>query len=271
MSIVVLSDNVGMEYVSRIERAAIRAGRDANMPVSGENIYGTGRDVAMYLDDTTAGGFILTPPLADDRQVLSMLEAKRKPYVRFAPLLDAGRGSSVSMDEFDAARAITAHLLERGHRRVALLRGPRVHLVSMRRYNGYAAALGGKNLRIDPALIAEGDFSRTSGREHAAALFAARPTAIFASNDEMAIGIIEAARAAGIAVPGDISIVGFDDNAAAKTCSPRLTTVRQPLEEMAEAAVNLLSEAMRLPSRGPRDVTVPYEIMVRDSVAAPPG
>ena len=140
------------------------------------------------------------------------------------------------MDEYDAARAITDLLLRKGHRRIGFVRGPKVHLVSMRRYNGYANALGGKGLRIDPTLVVQGDFSRQSGREQAATLFAARPTAIFASNDEMAVGIIDAAQAAGIAIPGDISLAGFDDNAIARTVRPRLTSVRQPLEEMGEAA-----------------------------------
>lgn len=98
------------------------------------------------------------------------------------------------MDEFDAARAITDHMLEKGHRRIGFLRGPREHLVSIRRYNGYAAALGGKGLRIDPGLIVQGDFSRESGRAQAAGLFAAKPTAIFAS-DGAGVGAADRAAA----------------------------------------------------------------------------
>src|SRR5690606_7030481 len=137
------------------------------------------------LESATFGGIVLTPPLSDDRHVLSLIEARRLPYVRIAPLLDPDRGCTVIMDEYDAARAITAHLLDKGHRRIGFIRGPRIHLVSMRRFNGYANALGGRGLRIDQQLIVQGDFSRQSGRDLADKLFAAKPTAIFASNDEM--------------------------------------------------------------------------------------
>jgi LacI family transcriptional regulator len=198
--------------------------------------------------------------------VLSLIEERGLPYVRIAPLLDPDRGSTVVMDEYDAARAITDVLLQKGHRRIGFVRGPKIHLVSMRRYNGYANALGGKGLRVDPALIVQGDFSRQSGREQAATLFAAKPTAIFASNDEMAAGIIDAANAAGIAIPGDISLAGFDDNAVARTVRPRLTSVRQPLEEMGEVACQLLVDRIRHSSRGNQHKQVPFQIVERDSV-----
>ena len=242
-----LFDNVGREYVSRIHAGGSRGGHASGIPVHAENIHGTGRGVLEFLDDPQLAGIVLTPPLSDDRHVLSLVEARRIPCIRIAPMIDPDRGNTVIMDEYDAARAVTDHLLQNGHRRIAIMRGPRTHLVSMRRYNGYAAAIGGRGLRIDPSLVAQGDFSRESGRQQAAALFAAKPTAIFSSNDEMAVGIIEAAEARGIAVPGDISLVGFDDNAVAKTCRPRLTTVRQPLEEMGETAAQLLAERIRNP------------------------
>ena len=265
--ILLLSDNVGREYVSRIQSGVSLAGHSSGIGVHAENIYGTGKTVADCLADESVAGIILTPPLSDDRHVLSQIEERRLPYVRIAPMLDSDRGCTVTMDEYDAARAITDLLLEKGHRRIGFVRGPRVHLVSMRRHNGYANALGGKGLRIDPALVAQGDFSRESGRSQAATLFTAKPTAIFASNDEMAVGIIEAADRAGIKIPGDISLVGFDDNAVAKTCRPRLTSVRQPLEEMGETACQLLVERIRNPSKGKAHAQVPYQIMERDSVA----
>ena len=138
--------------------------------------------------------------------------------------------------------------------------------MSLRRYNGYANALGGKGLRIDPTLIVQGDFSRQSGRELAPTLFAATPTAIFASNDEMAAGVIDAAHAAGMAVPRDISVVGFDDNAVARTVRPNLTSVRQPLEEMGEVACKILVDRIRHSSLANRHEQVPFQIVERDSV-----
>lgn len=262
-----LFDNVGREYVSRIHAGGSRGGQGSGLSIQAENIHGTGKTVLDFLDDPMLAGIVLTPPLSDDRHVLGLIEARRIPCIRIAPMIDPDRGNTVIMDEYDAARAVTDHLLAAGHRRIAIIRGPRVHLVSMRRYNGYAAALGGKGLRIDPTLVVQGDFSRDSGRQQAAALFAARPTAIFSSNDEMAVGVIEAADARGISIPGDISLVGFDDNAVAKSCRPRLTTVRQPLEEMGETASQLLVERIRNPGKPNAHAQVPFQVIERDSVA----
>ena len=261
-----LFDNNGNEYVSRIKEGASRFGQSSGFPVQAENLFGTGKSVADFLESDPPAGIVLTPPLSDDRHVLNLLEERRLPYVRIAPLLDTDRGNTVVMDEYDAARAITDLLLQKGHRRIGFVRGPNVHLVSMRRYNGYANALGGKGLRIDPALIVQGDFSRQSGREQAPKLFAAKPTAIFASNDEMAVGVIEAANAAGISIPGDISLAGFDDNAIARTVRPRLSSVRQPLEEMGEVACQILVDRLRNPTRANPHKQVPFEIMARESV-----
>lgn len=266
MRVLLLFDNNGNEYVSRIREAVTRCGLACGIPVQAENLFSSRRAITEVVESEAPAGIILTPPLSDDRRVLGLIEEQGIPYVRIAPLLDLDRGCTVVMDEYDAARAITGLLLQKGHRRIGFVRGPNVHLVSMRRYNGYANALGGKGLRIDPTLIVQGDFSRESGRGQAPTLFAAKPTAIFASNDEMAVGVIEAAHAAGIDIPGEISLVGFDDNAIASNVRPRLTSVRQPLEEMGEAAVRLLVDRLRLAARTNQHVQVPFQIVERDSV-----
>src|SRR6478735_11682107 len=264
--ILLLFDNNGSEYVTRIQDAVTRTARPSGFTVQSENLFASGRTVASVVEADNFAGVVLTAPLSDDRRVLSLLEQRGLPCVRIAPMLDPDRGCTVTMDEYDAARAMTDHLLRKGHRRIGFVRGPNVHLVSMRRYNGYANALGGKGLRIDQSLIVQGDFSRQSGRDLAGKLFAAKPTAIFASNDEMAVGIIEAANAARIAIPGDISVAGFDDNAIARTIRPRLTSLRQPLEAMGEAACQILAERIRNPSRASQHKQVPFEIMERESV-----
>jgi LacI family transcriptional regulator len=265
--ILLLFDNNVGEYESRIQEAVKRTGRSLGFPVESENLFTSRRPIKEVLEADTTAGIILTAPLSDDRHVLGLIDQRGLPCVRIAPMLDPDRGCTVIMDEYDAARAITDLLLRKGHRRIGFVRGPKVHLVSLRRYNGYANALGGKGLRLDPGLIVQGDFSRQSGRDLAPTLFAARPTAIFASNDEMAAGVLDAAQAAGIAIPGDISLAGFDDNVVARTVRPRLTSVRQPLEEMGEAACRLLIDRIRHPSGASRHEQVPFEIVERESVA----
>lgn len=266
-TVLLLSDNTGEDYIARLRAGATRACAAGGVALASVNVYGEDRSVADVVKSSEHAGLILTPPVSDDRHILTLIESRKIPYVRIAPLLDPERGDIVAMDEFEAASSVTRLLTARGHTRIGIMRGPNVHLVSMRRYNGYANALGEIGLRVDPAFVAQGDFTRESGRGQAAKLFAANPTAIFASNDEMAAGIIDAAEAAGIKVPGDISVVGYDDNAVASRTRPRLTTVRQPLEAMGEAAGRLLVARLESP-RKPNDYTVvPFEIIERESVA----
>lgn len=265
--ILLLADNPGREYVARIQTGAGRYASCTSYSLTVENIYETKRTLAQVLADESIAGLILTPPFSDDRHALLAIEAKRLPYIRIAPMLDPDRGSSVLMDEFEASRAVTEVMLAKGHRRVAHMRGPSSHLVSMRRYNGYAAALGTKGMRVDQSLVVQGDFTRESGRALAPKLFAARPTAIFAANDEMALGILKAAQAAGISIPGSISLVGYDDNPGAKTARPGLTTVRQPLGRMGETACRMLVDRIRTPTLRNETAVEPFHVVERGSVA----
>lgn len=269
--ILMLFDNMNRDYVSRLQAGATRQAKAAGVSVEAENIHGTSTTVANLLERPGIAGVILTAPLCDDRHVILQLEKKGLPFARIASMLDPGRGITVSMDEYEAAREITGLLLDAGHRRIGIIRGPRSHLASMRRYNGFTAAMGTKGGRADPALVVEGDFTAQSGKQLAPKLLAGRPTAIFSSNDGMAAGFIEAARAAGYAMPGQISIVGFDDDPMAKTLSPPLTTVRQPLEEMGATACKLLADHLGGTGKAVAHADVPYTIVQRSSIAAPAG
>ena len=265
--ILLLFDNVSSDYVTRISESASSVVHNSDHSIVVKNLHQTGRSVQELLDEHAPAGVILTPPYSDDRSVLSMLEERRIPFVRIAAMLDLERGCSVNMDELSASIAITKLLIEAGHTRVGFMRGPREHLVSIRRYNGYAGALGGARIAIDKDLVVLGDFSRQSGKEQAAALLRAKPTAIFASNDDMALGIIDAARARGISIPEDLSIVGFDDNTEAARANPPLTTVRQPLGRMGERAAEMVLERCSGATRSNVVEEVPFEVVERESVA----
>jgi LacI family transcriptional regulator len=264
--VLLLSDNPGTDYIGRIRTGAAKALGNEGFELVSVNVYGQQKGIKEVFHPGQHAGLIMTPPVSDDRHFLSHVEATGVPFVRIAALLDPERGSLVGMDEFEAASAVTAVLTAAGHRRVGIMRGPNTHLVSMRRYNGYANALGAKGMRVDQALVAQGDFTRESGRQQARKLFAAEVTAIFASNDEMAAGIIDAAGRENIAIPGDISLVGYDDNAVATQVRPQLTTVRQPCEAMGEAAGRLIAARLRNPRQPNEQVVVPFEIVERESV-----
>lgn len=267
--ILMLFDNMNRDYVSRLQSGASRNASGAGIKIQVENVYGTDRKAEDLLGEEGIAGVILTAPLSDDRHVMLQLEKRGIPFARIASMLDPGRGITVGMDEYEAARSVSAKLLEAGHREVGIIRGPRSHLSSMRRYNGFTAALGAKGVKLDPKLVVEGEYTRESGEAMGARLLAAGPTAIFASNDAMAAGLADAARKAGKSLPQDLSIVGFDDDPIAKTMNPPLTSVRQPLEEMGAKACELLAACMGGKGDAKGHADVPFEIIERSSVVSP--
>ncbi|HRY30182.1 MAG TPA: substrate-binding domain-containing protein [Elusimicrobiota bacterium] len=149
----------------------------------------------------------------------------------------------VDLDNITAAFAAVSHLLRLGHRRVGMINGKMETANGRDRYEGYRRALAAHGISLDETLVTEGRFSRAGGRTAMERLLSLphRPTAVFAANDHMALGALEAARHAGRRVPADVAVVGFDDIAAAASSSPSLTTVRQPLFQMAREAANLLA------------------------------
>lgn len=172
----------------------------------------------------------------------------------------------VESDDRGGGRAATLHLLELGHRGIGFIGGPA--RAGERRREGYEAALVEAGVQPDPRLIADGDWTRSGGHAAAAALLASesRPTALFCANDLMAIGALDAARELGLDVPGDVSVVGFDDLEAASLVTPKLTTVVNPGHEIGRSAGELLLERIAGGRGAPRrEVTLPSPLVIRDS------
>lgn len=177
---------------------------------------------------------------------------------------------SVTADNYQGGRSALQHLIELGHRRIAFISG-NDRLTSARdRRRAYRDVLAQARLPYDPDLEVTGDFSRKSGFEAANKLLALpdRPTAIFAANDISAYGAIAAIREAGLSVPGDISVVGFDDIPIASQLHPQLTTVRQPLQQMARASVNLLLALVAGLDAPSEQIVLPTQLIVRESTVA---
>jgi len=168
-----------------------------------------------------------------------------------------------------AAIEATEHLLELGHRRIGLIKGIPAFVATEERASGYRAALTEAGVPLDPRLEVWGEFDTIQGRAAAASLFelAEPPTAIFACNDEMAVGVLQEARARGIRVPEDLSVVGFDDSTIARIALPAITTVRQPLEEIGRMAANLLTRMIEGQKVDPVRLEMGARLVVRDSTA----
>jgi LacI family transcriptional regulator len=177
---------------------------------------------------------------------------------------------SVGATNWQGGMGAIQHLLELGHRRIAMIRGYEC-LVDDARYHGYVAALSGCGIAVDEALIRRGQFRFGPSVEAAEEILnsASPPTAFFAANDLAALGVIEAARRTRRSVPRDLSVVGFDDSMYASASSPQLTTVRQPYLQMGEVAYQLLSD--QIDGRDPASIRVELAatLVVRDSTTPP--
>jgi len=169
------------------------------------------------------------------------------------------------MDDAQAADDMTTHLINLGHRRIAFVKGHPNHMASDERLYGYRRALDRAGLPFDPHWMAEGEFDFDSGFAACEKFLALpeRPTAVFASNDDMAAGVLAAAHQAGLELPRELSVAGFDDTTLARMVWPPLTTIRQPTFELARTATELLLSGQTLVHK-----RLQHELVERESVVA---
>ena len=181
----------------------------------------------------------------------------------------------VGIDDFKAAYEMTNYLIGLGHRRIGFVKGHPSHTSGVQRAMGFEAALHAAGSKVEKPVIAQGYYSYRSGLEAGEQLLSGRklPTAIFASNDDMASGVMAVAHRKGLDVPRDLSIVGFDDTIASAVW-PGLTTVRQPISDIAATAIDVIVRNMRSLRSGvkakPRNYLVAHRLIERESAAAPP-
>jgi LacI family transcriptional regulator len=198
---------------------------------------------------------------------LETLQVEGIPYV----LVDtpgSGEGTTVSSTNAQGAYDATRYLLELGHRTIGFITGSLNLQVAVNRFEGYRRALEEAHIPFDIGLVREGNFLQSRGREAALDLLnrKMRPSAIFASNDASAYGVLEAAEALNLSVPHDLSVIGFDDLPISEYAKPKLTTVRQPIKKMGEVAAKLLLEQIR--GQPTKSVELPTELVIRSSCAA---
>lgn len=192
-------------------------------------------------------GLIVAAPVCNLPGVIPALQASQIPYVCVSPDVREDGTGSVSVNDREAARLMTEHILSLGHRRIAFIRGPQLSRDSDERLAGYEEAMKQAGVKIDPRWVVTGNHMFESGISNGQKLLALepRPTAVFASNDDMAAGVMHAAYSMGLSLPDDVSIAGFDDSDIARTVWPPLTTIHQPLLEMAAKAVETLVTTVR--------------------------
>lgn len=225
-----------------------------------------GEQVRGLVNETHVDGIILSSPVTDCDPVLRALESLDIPFVRISPGTNHALTSSVFMDDAQAADDMTTHLINAGHRRIGFIKGHPNHMASDDRAFGYRRALDRAGISFDPVLICEGEFDFDSGTRGGRTLLDLpnRPTAIFASNDDMAAGVLAVAHDRGINVPVELSVAGFDDTTLARTVWPPLTTIHQPMAELARTATEILIAGGDITHR-----RLPHTLVERASVAPP--
>ena len=229
-------------------------------------------DVRAFLERQRLHGIILLPPISENDGLAKLCREFGCRYVRIGSAALDDTAHMVASNDRDAVREATAYLVAAGHRRIAIITGPQGFRSAHERREGYGEALAAAGIAAEPAYAAEGNYRFESGLIAARQLLTQipRPTAIFASNDEMAAGALHAARDQGLDVPGDLSIIGFDDTAIAAHIWPPLTTVRWPIVEMGKAAARklLAGTADALPDT-PGDALFLLQLIPRASVSPP--
>ncbi|MDT0322446.1 LacI family DNA-binding transcriptional regulator [Streptomyces millisiae] len=196
----------------------------------------------------------------------------RIPYVMIDPVLDPPPGvPSVGATNWQGGVSATEHLIALGHRRIAVVGGYRRKMCSSARVAGFRSAMAAAGLRVPPEYVRHGDFDETVAHRRMRELLALPepPTAVFACSDQMALGVCQAAREHGLRVPEDVSVVGFDDLPQARWSVPGLTTVRQPLAEMAATALRLLRRMMDGDRPDGVRTELSTRLVVRNSTAPP--
>jgi LacI family transcriptional regulator len=212
------------------------------------------------------GVLVQTGQIGD--QLIDRLVNSNIPLVIVGRPFHADGVSYIDVDNVDAAHNAVSHLLRLGYQRIGTITGPANNTTGIDRHEGYLRALAERDRVVDQSLITEGDFSEASGYYAMQRLLPAKPDAVFATSDMMAIGAMRAVREAGLAVPDDIAFVGFDDLPRAVVSDPPLTTVRQQVQQFGISAVGVLSDVIENGLTPPRRVIMVTELVIRESCGA---
>jgi LacI family transcriptional regulator len=200
--------------------------------------------------------------------LIDRLVGSNLPLVILGRPAHASNVSYVDVDNVAAAHNAVFHLIRLGYQRIASITGPPNSTVSLDRMDGFRQALAERSRAFDPSLVAEGDFSEAGGYHAMQRLLPAKPDAVFAASDIMAVGAMRAVREAGLRVPDDVAFVGFDDLPLATPPDPPLTTIRQPVFQFGTTAVELLTDLIENGVHSPRRIMMVTELIVRESCGA---
>jgi LacI family transcriptional regulator len=270
--IALLYDNPNKSYLADIQRGIFKACK-----LTGYNLVVQECDykspdlnntILEFVEDLKIDGLILTPPLSDMDDFLKDLEKNQIEHAVIAPSTKKTESLYVSSNDYEAAYKLTSEIIKHGHKDIGFIKGHPKHSASSLRFNGFIDAIQSHGFKINDTWIKQGNFSFKSGFDAGVEIFHSDriPTAIFASNDSMAAGIMKSAHMKGLKIPDDISLAGFDDSPIADEIWPALTTVKQPVEKMANHAAKILMAKFNGIEEENQSKEFRSELIVRESL-----
>lgn len=268
--------NASSSYITSIQNGVLEACKDKHYDLLIHPCRYTEPSLLDEISDLVTvpkiDGLVLTPPISDVREVQQLLRRLQTPTVIISHGSENDTEWTVGTNDRGICAAMVAHLARLGHRRIAFVLGHPDHKAMAGRYDGYLDGLRASGIELDPSLVMQGDNSFQSGIDGAEALLRrkARPTAVFCANDNMAAGVMSVAHGLGFAIPGDMSVAGFDDIPLASQIWPPLTTVRQPLDRMARLAGDILIRRLGGGTPHHRHPMVDSELVIRASTGPVP-
>lgn len=271
--IALLYQNPVIHYIHPIQQGAIERCRMADHMLSVHSCQKTGQalidEVLDIVDQLQPSGVVLTLPLSISPKLIQALRERKVALVRVAPAGLPDPSARVYFDERAAGAAMTRSLIAQGHQRIGFLAGlPDGHPQHDERRQGFLEAMAEAGLKVPANLLACGSFHFEEALEPLRAMLGRkqRPSAVFCANDDMAAAALQVAAELGLAVPADLSVIGFDDSYIARIVTPRLTTIRQPLHEMGWEAADMILRGQATPDLGHQRV-LPYQLVEGRSTA----
>ena len=267
-------DNLSSAYVMAVQTGVLKACTDNgyNLVIhpcnnKSENLT---QDLVNLVQKSRLDGLVLTPPITDREELVTELIERKINLVSIAPGHQDVNRDSVSNNDAEISCELVQYLIEQGHTRIGFISGDPGHGAAYQRLSGYKKALKITGIKYNPSLVYEGDFSFESGEKagHSLLNLENRPTAIFASNDYMAAGVLKVTHNLNLHVPNDVSIVGFDDAPVSRQIWPSLSTIKQPVVEMSERAAKLLINRINDPIKPASAITLDSKILLRASTKA---
>jgi LacI family transcriptional regulator len=269
-------DNPNAQMVLNMQHGILQALRDTDFEMVVRPVDRGSptmlNDIRSFIVRQRLFGIVILPPISENDAIAKLCDKEGCRYVRMGSSVLDDSGHVVASNDREAVTAATAYLISQGHRRIGLVAGPHGFGSARERQHGFEDALRDAGIKLPRSLIAEGEYTFESGVAAADKLLdqVPHPTAIFACNDEMAAGVLFAARSRGIAVPEQLSIVGFDDTSIASRVWPPLTTVRWPIVAMGRSAALKLVAGVAGNEEASLEPSLFRSTLIRRGSVAPP-